>query len=89
MTLQGKSYISGSLGISQVAYMMELKNIDGTALEKINDEIRKFIWEGKRPKVRKEITYLPVKEGGLNVEDATLILKAKRLKFLIHALKNS
>ena len=54
----------------------------------IDKEASNFMWGVKRPLMRSEIFNLPRIEGGLGIKKAEHVMKAKRIKFIVHVLKS-
>ena len=49
LTLEGKAYIAASLGLSQVTYMIDLKDVPHAALDEIRRECTNFLLDRNRP----------------------------------------
>ena len=85
----GKSLVIRSMAISQVAYACEMTPITEEHRKIINKLIYKFLWSGKNVKIKKSIVSLPRHLGGLNVVDLDILIKTKRIMWVIRALKDN
>ena len=67
---------------SQLYFQAQFQPICKFQIEQIDNTIRRFLWNGGRSKVNKDIEYLPKDLGGLSLPNATEKLKTIRLKNL-------
>ena len=87
LSLQGKTHIIRSVGVSKVLYAMEMKLIDEKYIKQINQVIWKFLWSGKDIKFSKDICHMPRSLGGLGLVDIQILIKVKRINWIIRVLK--
>ena len=79
LSLIGKIQVVNTLVASLFVYkMMVLPSIPKNIIRQVENEIRNFIWNGKKAKIAFNILQLPKKEGGLNL--VSLEKKEKALK---------
>ena len=88
LSLIGKVYVIKSIGLSQMMYYLEMTDIDIIHLQKISDLLWKFLWNGRRIPIKRNICTLPRIMGGLGLPDIEYLKKAKRIKMLLYILKN-
>ena len=70
LTLTGRVLVVNTLVMSLLIYkMMVLPMIPERVIKNIDNEIRNYLWNGKRAKIAYSILKNPVKEGGLNLTD--------------------
>ena len=87
LSLQGKTHIIRSIGISKVLYALEMKSIDDRYIKQINQVVWKFLWSGKEVKFSRDICYMPKSIGGLGLADLNILIKVKRINWIIRVLK--
>ena len=82
-TFKGKTELIQSMGISNVLYTMEVKNLNHDEIMRISFSSWDFLWDGKkRGLVKREICMLSKKSGGLGMPDFQVIMQAKRIIFV-------
>ena len=88
LSLQGKTHIIRSIGVSKVLFAIEMKTIDEKYVKEINNVIWKFLWSGKDIRFNRDICTLPRNLGGLGLVDVNIIIKVKRINWIIRVLKD-
>ena len=88
LSLQGKVHIIRSVGISKVLYALEMKTIDANSIKNLNNTIWRFLWSGKDVRFNRDICTLPRILGGLGLVDVNIIIKVKRINWVLRAIKN-
>ena len=88
LSLEGKTYVIKSVGIAQLMYALEMKCISESHKTKINDILWDFMWYGKNPRFSKEICKMPREKGGLGLIDIDILVKVKRVNWIIRVLKD-
>ena len=87
LSLQGKTHIIRCVGISKVLYAIEMKLIDEKCVKQINQVIWKFLCSGKDVKFSRDICHMPRSLGGLGLVDIKILIKVKRINWIIRVLK--
>ena len=83
LTPLGKVTIIKSLLISKITHvLLSLPTPSTYILNKLNIIFKNFIWNGKTPKFRNEITENPIQKGGLGLIDLEFFDKALKLSWL-------
>ncbi len=95
LTMEGKSLIMKTFGISQLIYIMQCVKIDATQLSQIEQYIFNFLWDTKdyegtraRDRIKRSILKNDFNEGGLKIIDIECMDKALKLKQYIRASKS-
>jgi hypothetical protein len=95
LTMEGKSLIIKTFGISQLIYIMQCVKIDATQLSQIEQYIFNFLWDTKdyeatraRDRIKRSILKNDFNEGGLKIIDIECMDKALKLKQYIRASKS-
>ena len=80
LSLKGRVYLLKSIGLSSMIYNIELQEIHSDVLNKFVKICFDFLWKKKRLLVRRDICYLPIEEGGLNMFDLSFFLYVPSLR---------
>ena len=88
-SLFGKFHIIKSIGMSMVMYASNMLNIEEKYLDRISRLNYSFLWNGKRPLIRKEICELPRNLGGLGMPDISLVIKTQKIQWIKRILLTS
>ena len=76
LTLIGRTLVVNTMVMSLFVYkMMVLPTIPEPIIKRIENEIRKYLWSGRKAKIAYKILQNPIEQGGLNLAD----LKVKDL----------
>ena len=87
LSLEGRTYIIKSVGISQLLYTLNLKTIEQSHKKEIENILWDFLWKGKNLRFNKRICSLPRKMGGLDLVDINILEKVRRINWVIRVLK--
>ena len=82
LSLQGKTLILNTLGLSGQVYLGSVQPIPKTCLQSINTLIVKFLWSEKTEPINSTTLTLPKDRGGLGITDLEIKLLALHLKRL-------
>ena len=88
LSFQGKVLLIKSMALSQVMYAIEMKCIDPAYVDRINAIIFEFLWSGKKYRIKREFCFLPKELGGLGVPSVDILVKVKRIQWIIRFLKS-
>ena len=90
LTLFGKTVIIKTLILPQLLY--QLSNLPSPPMQMLKtfDElIFKFLWDGRRPKIKKSQLYLDTSHGGLNIPNIYAYCQSLKIKWLRNLLDDS
>ena len=87
LTWVGKCYIIKSIGISQIAYAMEMKTIPEHFISEINKIFDNFMWKNGKRTIKRDLCTLPRELGGLGLIDVSILSKVKKVMWVIRYLK--
>ena len=82
LTLYGRINIVKTLGLSKLIYAASVLAVPDHFIQEINKIIFNFIWEGKRPKIKKSTIIGEKKDGGLKMCDFKIMEKALKLAWI-------
>ena len=71
LSLKGKITVINSLILSLFVYPISILDTPEEALNEINNAIYKFLWNGKSPKISRQILEKPIKDGGLKCQTSS------------------
>ena len=86
LSILGKILISKTFGISQIIYLMQSVELRESHIKMINSVLFKFLWNrhftaAKAPeRIKREIMYTPIKEGGFGMLDLMQLDKGIKIK---------
>ena len=86
LSIKGRVYILKSVGISSLLYQMEMQEVGDDILKEVSKIMFNFLWQNGRPLVKKDICYLPIENSGLNMVNISVIVKVKRIQFVLRVL---
>jgi len=78
----GRVMIAKSLVVSLAYYLLTVNGIDRGSLERMERNIRRFIWNGRRGRMAWERAILPIKEGGLGAPSIKVLYEAIKVGWL-------
>ena len=88
LSYEGKSLIIRAVAVSQMTLALEMTTIKDEYVKRVNDMLYSFLWSGKNIKISREICSLPRSVGGLNIVNMEILIKTKRIRWVIRALQD-
>lgn len=82
LTLLGKALVLKTFIISQFLYITNALDIPKHYLENLEKMMLDYFWGGRKHKLKKEILFRKIEEGGLNFLDIHQLIKANRVKWV-------
>ena len=82
LSLFGRSMLAKTVGVSQLIYAALMLTVPEPAIQKMQAELFAFLWRNKKDKIKRQITYQPVSDGGLNFMNFRTMVKSE-LKFVL------
>jgi hypothetical protein len=94
LTLNGKSIIAKTFGLSQVIYCMQMGEIKDQDLRRIETIYFKFLWskswKGNHPeRIKRSLLKNEKNRGGINALDIRSMYEAIKVRQVINALKSN
>jgi hypothetical protein len=87
MSMKGKLTVIKSLLIPKLVYPCTILKTPQTIIKDVNTILNNFLWNWKKPKIKKDVIIRPVKEGGLKSPCFKCKLDAWKSKWAIRCLK--
>ena len=89
LSYEGKALIIRSMAVSKIENAITMISIKDEHIKDILKIIYEFLWAGKNYKISRQICSLPRDLGGLNIINIKALIKAKRVQWIIRALKDT
>ena len=88
LSMFGKVHVIRSLILPLIQYASSHVYIKDDIVKTIQDMIWKFVWKWKTCLLSRKLCYLPRNQGGLNIPNLSLLVKASRIKMVIDIIRN-
>ena len=89
LTLNGKSLLAKTLGSSQLIYTASMISMPDTVINTVQSHLFSFLWKNKKNKIKRNVAFQPLSEGGLNFINFRAMVKSLRLDWISRLLSNS
>ena len=83
MTIFGRACIINTIGLTQFFYLASLIEFPVEKIKVIEQLVSKFIWRGRKPKVKKRTLINDVSEGGIKLIDLNSKIKALQASWVV------
>ena len=87
LSFQGKVLIIRSQAVSKIMYAAEMIDISKPYVDRIQAILVNFLFSGKRMNIKRDVLFLPRQMGGLNLVNLNILIKVKRIQWIIRWLK--
>ena len=82
LSLYGRSMLAKTVGVSQLIYAASMLTVPEPAIQKTEAELFGFLWRNKKDKIKRQIIFQPISDGGLNFINFRAMVKSLRLSWL-------
>ena len=89
LTLYGKSLLAKTLGASQLIYTASMISMPDTVINTVQSHLLSFLWKNKNDKIKRNVAFQPLSEGGLNFINFRALVKSLRLAWISRLPSNS
>ena len=79
LTLYGRTLLAKTIGISQLIYTASMLTVPESVIKNTQAHLSSFLWKSKKDKVRRQVIYQPLSEGGLNFPNFRTMIQSLRL----------
>jgi len=86
LTLYGKIQVVRSLALSKLLYVCSKIHVNDEFIKLVESNIKDFIWNGKKPKIKYRTLIGEYTDGGLKLPDFCSCIKANRIKLAINLM---
>ena len=83
MTIFGRACIINTVGLTQFFYLASLIEFPEDKIKTIEQLVFKFIWRGRKPKVKKQTLINEIDEGGIKLIDLRSKIKALQTSWVV------
>jgi hypothetical protein len=88
LSLKGKLCIINSLLIPKIIYPSTILDTPKNVIARVDNIISNFLWNWKKPKIKKDVLIRKIKTGGLKIPCVECKIEAWKCKWAIRCLKN-
>jgi len=89
LTLYGRTLLAKTIGISQLIYTASMLSVPETVIKNTQALLFNFLWKNKNDKVKRDVIYQPLSEGGLNFPNFRILVQSSRLAWLSRLLSDT
>ena len=82
LSLYGRSMLAKTVGVSQLIYAASMLTVPEPVIHKTQAELFAFLWRNKKDKIKRQIIYQPVSDGGINFMNFRTMVKSLRLSWI-------
>ena len=83
LTLYGKAVVVKSLALSQLSFVFANTSFPAHLVKKVRDEIIKFVWNGKKTKIKYSTLTKDFDQGGIRLPDVETMIKVSRIRWAL------
>ena len=65
LSLYSRSMLAKTVGVSQLIYAASMLTVPEPVIQKTQAELFAFLWRNNKDKVKRQIIYQPISDGGL------------------------
>ena len=76
LSLYGRILIAKTLGLSKLIYSSACVQTPAQVSDIVNKLVVNFIWNGKKPKIKRDVLIGPKDKGGLELSDYEIVTKS-------------
>ena len=76
LSLYGRILIAKTLGLSKLIYLSACVQTPAQLSDIVNKLVVNFIWNGKKPKIKRDTLIGPKDKGGLELSDYEIVTKS-------------
>ena len=80
LSLYGRSLLAKTVGVSQLIYAASMVTVPEPVIQKTHAELFAFLW--RKVKIKRQIVYQPISNGGLNFINFRTMVKSLRLSWI-------
>ena len=89
LTLYGRTLLAKTIGISQLINTASMLSVPETVFKNTWALLFNFLWKNKNDKVKRDVIYQPLSEGGLNFPNFRIMVQSLRLAWLNRLLSDT
>ena len=87
LTLFGKAAIIKTLALSKLIFSANMLTLPMGICKQVEMLIDKFLWSGRKSRLRKDILHKPINEGGISIPNIDTFFKALKASWIPRLLK--
>ena len=78
--------LAKAVGVSQLIFAASMLTVPEHVIQKMQAELFAFLWRNKKDKIKRQIIYQPISDGGLNFMNFRTMVKSLRLSWISRLL---
>jgi len=83
LSLYGRSMLGNTGGVSQLIYApASVLTVPEPVIQKTQAELFAFLWRNEKDKLKRQIIYQPISDGGLSFVNSRTMVKSLRLSWI-------
>jgi len=82
LTMLGRALIIRTFIVSQFLFTCGAVEIPDRFLSELEKFMFDFVWKGKKPKLKREVLFRKLEEGGVNMPDVRTMLKVNKIRWI-------
>ena len=89
LTLYGKSLLAKALGVSHLIYIASMLSVPETLIKSVQTQLFSFLWNNKKDKIKRLVTYQPLANGGINFINFATMVRSLHLAWISRILSDT
>ena len=82
LSLYGRSMLAKTVGVSQLIYAASMLTVPEVVIQKTQAELFAFLWKNKKDKIKRQVIFQSLSDGGLNFMNFRTMVKSLRLSWI-------
>ena len=82
LTLMGRTLLAKTLGISKLVYTASMLTVPQEVIKRVQMKLFNFLWKNKKDKIKREVLFQEMRQGGLKFPNFAITVKALRLSWI-------
>ena len=79
LTLMGRTLLAKTLGISKLVYTASMVTVPQEVIKRVQMKLFNFLWNNKKDKIKTEVLFQEMRQGGLKFPNFAITVKTLRL----------
>ena len=82
LSLYGRSMLAKTVSVSQLIYAASMLTVPEVVIQKTQAELFAFLWKNKKDKIKRQVIFQSLSDGGLNFMNFRTMVKSLRLSWI-------
>ena len=89
LTFMGRALLARTLGISKLVYTALMLTVPQEVIKRVQTKLFNFLWKNKKDKIKREVLFQEMRQGGLKFPNFAITFKALRLCWIGRLLEKN